>query len=218
MDALSKSLATTIEESNLNEIDSEMEDILLETSENIFDSLTEEIFNALPILKTIAAVPKVYKGISNYLLTKKIILFLTELSSISSEDRQKFLSEIDSKKRSEIYENLFLVLEKHDSYRKSQIQGKLFRAHIKGEVNENEYESLTYVTSLIDVSRINRLIGFYEDNLEGHENKLNTEEFYSFGFLRLIHIDNSEMGTFNGGGPVFRKNDLGTKFTTILKF
>lgn len=216
MDKLSKSFSLTIEGATLNEASIAASETLVDLSENVIDTVTD-IADDIPIIKTILTIPKVFRGISNLMLAKKIIKFLTQLESISQEERKKFMNELEEGKRNQIIENLMLVIEKHDHYKKSEIQGKIFKAYIKGGVNENEYNSLTYATSSINTYNLEKLINYYKKVSPGRTDPgMKTEELYYFSFLQLLSIDNSRLGTYDSGEPAFNKNALGSKYIQIL--
>lgn len=214
MDKISKDLSKTIEESTLQGVNQSLEDVLSETGETIINKATENIIEGIPIVKTLIIVPSIFKGISNYLLCKKIIRFLTQIESISVEERKKFLDELQN--RQEIIENLMLVIEKHDNYAKSEIQGKIFRDFVKGLINEQDYNSLTYATSIINTQNLERLINFYKNVQPGTSPQMTAELLYYFSFLQLITVDNSQIGLLGGGGPRFKHNDLGKKYVELI--
>ena len=70
-------------------------------------------------------------------------------------------------------------------------------------------------TSLINVDSITELINFYRAG-SNSASSLPVELLYYFGFLQLIRIDNSLIGTYGGGQPRYHKNSLGEKFVEIL--
>lgn len=215
MDNLSKSLSNTIADSNLEVVNQELEDVLLDTSEAILDeSMT--FLDEIPILRSLRTIPKIYTGISNYLLTKKIIRFLTQIQTVSAEERRAFLEGMDKEKSEEMIESLMLILEKHDDYKKSEIQGRVFKALIKKDIDTTEYNTLTYVVGMINLSTTERLINFYRNVKPGYSPEMTSELLYYFSFLQLIKINDSSIGTFGGGGPVFEHNKLGEKFVEIL--
>lgn len=220
MDKLSEKLAETIEDSNLEDLNRDLEDSLLETAENAIDDATREvipeIIQEIPIVKYLIIVPKALRGFSSYLLSKKIIRFLTQIGSVSKKERADFLDRLNNQEKNEIIENLMLVLEKFDNYEKAEIQGKLFAAFIRGTINKQEYESLTYATSMINTKNLERLINFYNNVQPGASPQMNTELLYNFSFLQLITVDNSSIGTWGGGGIGFNQNSLGRKFVNII--
>ncbi len=225
MDKLSESLSKTISESNLEKVNSELEATLIDSSEALLEATSSEllsdtaagIVDEVPVLKSILLVPKLFKGISSFLLAKKIIRFLSELDSIPIEERRKFIEELDGNKKKQILENLILIIDKHDQYEKSEIQGKIFKALIKGKINENEYDSLTYIIGIINCDSLVRLADYYNNVTPGSTApRINTEELYYFSFLSLLSIDNSRLGIYDSGEPAFNKNDLGTKLIDII--
>jgi hypothetical protein len=98
----------------------------------------------------------------------------------------------------------------HEVLRKSEIQGRLFAALIREELNKAEYLTLTHATTTIDVDSLPELRSFY-----GGVTVPSTALLYAYGLLQLVEIDNSSVGTYGGGGPKFVQNNLGKKYIAI---
>jgi hypothetical protein len=173
----------------------------------------EELLPAIPIIRYLHAAYKTSRAISNRLLAKKIGAFLFQLETISPEQREAFLSKLETKERHRIFETLMLVLDKHDRVEKSEIEGRLFRAFVQGELDQREFWDLTHATSMINVESLPELAKFYagEISVDASTSSL----FYSFGFLRLLELDNSHLGDFGGGSVEFQKTELGQKYVRL---
>lgn len=176
--------------------------------------LGEELLPEIPVIKSIFALMKAGRSISDALLAKKIIRFLSQLDGISPEDRENFLSKLEGQDRERIVGNLLLVLEKHESFLKSEIQGRLLGALIKGELEKHEYLLLTHATSMINVQSLPDLTKFYGGQLDPSQA---TSLLYGFGFLELVAVDNSSIGTYGGGGPKFQETALGRKYVGLVE-
>ena len=188
-----------------------------ELGADYLDSMVNELFQdkvlgEVPALKTIIAGVKVWNGISTYMFVKKLITFLFEIRSISTEERELFLARLDGNKRQEIIDQLAIVLDKHDHLMKSEIQGRLFTGMIKGYLNQNDYLSLTHSVDQIDVTLLETLKMFY---ISDSHHVLSAGDIYSLASLRLVGIDNSEIGLVGGGGPIYRRNRLGIMLVAI---
>jgi len=206
-DEIRNSLDLTLNSSAIENAADQIQNIGGDLMEVGFDALLNDgLLKDIPIVGMMVSVGKIAGSISNFLLTKKIIMFLYQLKDTSLDERKKFLEELGSEKRKNILENLMLILEKHDNYQKSELQGKLLSAYIKGEITVYDYDKLTYAVSLLDSNFLFLLKDFYlsETNI-----LLTPEQIYNFIFLQLIKIDNSKIGLWGGGGPEYKKNRLG---------
>lgn len=213
MDNINKSLDDTLLSSSTDEATKAMMDISEDLTEVSLDTLIKnDIVKEIPVIKTLLVFPKLVKGISNYLFLQKIIRFLFELKETSQDERQKFLTNLEGSKREEIISNLLLVIDKHDQLKKSELQGKLFSAYIKGQLNYDEYMSLTYSLNMMDIKTLSVLINFYNSKTLC---TLKPETIYNFIFLQLVRIDTSLIGTWNGGGPTYKRNRLGMLMVEI---
>ena len=212
MDDIQKSLEDSIEEASLSTITDTFIDIDIDEWQTIIGDLSNnEIVKNVPVLKWLVALYKTSKTISTVFLIKKIALFLYQLKDIPGEERQRFLHKMNNTERRKFLENLMLILDKHDNFTKSEILGKLFEAFIREELTQAEFSQLNYATNLINVDSINQLTNFYLHGVD-----LPVELLYNFGFLQLISIDNSSIGTYGGGQPRYLRNSLGQKFVEIL--
>lgn len=217
MDKITKSLQESIKASKLDKLDDTLGELYQDYSEVGLDLfISDEILKELPIIKTLIAVPKIWQGISNYLLANKVLKFLFQLKDIPIEVREKFIKELEGEKKGKIIGQLMLILDKHDQYKKSKLQGKLFKALILNKIDDQEYFSLTYAVSLMNIEHLDKLIAFYITIPEGTSPQMSTELLYNFGFLQLIKIDNSQIGLIGGGGPNYKRCDLGNKFVSII--
>ncbi len=211
MDKITAGFSDSIADSKLDEANKDLEDTISDLGDDTIKQLTKASED-LPVVKYIFTLLKIYKDISGWFLVKKIIRFLHQIEDIPYQQRREFVEDLKSKKKEEIIENLLLVLEKHDHYKKSEIMGKLFRAFILKEITEYDFLQLTHSVSNMNINTLPMLVKFY--TVEG-EYGMTPELIYSFISLLLIRIDNSLIGTFGGGGPTYEKNRLGMLLVEI---
>lgn len=187
-----------IMESHQNTNNLDLFSLVLEKFESLVESPLEQLNEILGIVQ-------IYKGIRDYLLAEKIKLFLYELNSISVNERNKFFKELDSAKKKRIFSQLILVLDKHDQFKKSEVQGKLFKAFIKGFVTFSEYSHLSYAINSMNIDNLKALASYYCS-----VSSINaTDILQHFISLQLVSIDYSLIGTYGGGGPQFKRNRYG---------
>lgn len=214
MDKITDSLKDTLLSSYTDSATKAIGELSVDLTEITVDTLiNNEYVKELPVIKTLLIFPKAIRGISSYLLLQKIIRFIFQLKDTTTEERRMFLSKLEGKKREEILSCLILALDKFDHLNKSDLLGKLFETFIKGKINYEEYMSLIYSLNLIDVNTIPYLVNFY--TVEPPSTSIRPEIYYNLVFLRLIRIDNSKIGTWDGGGPEYKRNRLGMLFVEI---
>lgn len=207
-------LEQSISSDELSQLADEGIEAAFAVTEGIGDLVADEILPEIPIIKSLYAVVKASRGISDILLAKKVIRFLLQLQTISQEEREEFLSKLNSDDRERILGNLMLVLQRHETLQKSEIQGRLFAALIKGELKKQEYLLLTHATSMVNPQALPDLAKFYAGQLD--VDPATTSLLYSFGFLQLVELDNSALGTYGGGQPAFQKTSLGQKYVDMV--
>lgn len=213
MDEIGESLNKTLESSSLDKSVDELANLssdLLEVSIDAF--LKDGIAKELPVIGLIVAIGKSINSYANYLLLRKIARFLFQLKTTTVKERKRFLDSLESGKRKEILSNLILVLDKHEVLLKSELQGRLFAAYIKGNLDDFEYTSLTYAVSMMNVVTLELLVKFY--TLET-SSSTQADLLQNFVFLQLIRLDNSQVGLMNGGPPEYKRNRLGMLLVEI---
>jgi hypothetical protein len=91
----------------------------------------------------------------------------------------------------------------------------MFAALIRGELSHREYLQLTHATSTINIDSLRDLVSFYGDRLT--VDKAGMSLLYSFAFVQLVEVDQSNIGAFGGGDVSFRKIELGQKYVDLLQ-
>ncbi len=128
MNDLSRSLEETILDEDVSKIEDTANPLSADYADVALSALLDDsILGQLPVIKTLYTVGKVWGGITNYLLVEKILTFLFQLKDVDVEERKRFLNKLDSAERREIINQLIIVLDKHDRFIKSAIQGRLWR-------------------------------------------------------------------------------------------
>lgn len=214
MNDLSKALEETINSENISKIEDSLYPLLIENADELLSTiLKDNVLSEIPIIKTINTIGKVFGGINQYLLAEKIIIFLFQIKDININERKDFLLKLNGAQKQEILGQLVVVLDKHDRFIKSEIQGQLFKGLILGVIRIKEYLSLTHSVNQIDAELLDSVKIFYTS--ETGKGYFSDSDIYSMASLRLIGIDNSTIGTYNGGGPIYRRNRLGIFLVTV---
>jgi hypothetical protein len=66
---------------------------------------------------------------------------------------------------------------------------------------------------MINLQSLPKLTKFYAGQLDPSQA---TSLLYGLGFLDLVEVDNSSIGTYDGGPPNFLKTPLGQKYVDLL--
>jgi len=191
-------LERSIASEELARLDEAEIDIAFNVTEGLGAVASDEILPEIPIVKSLYALVKTSKAISNALPARKVVRFLFQLREISPNDRQAFLAKLEGDERERIVDSLILVLDRHEVLRKSEIQGRLFAALIQEDLSKAEYLTLTHATTTIDVDSLPVLRNFY-GGVAG-DARPSTALLYGYGFLQLLEIDNSSVGTYGEVG------------------
>lgn len=139
---IGKSLKETILKSELPELINDLGEI------GIDSLLTDGVLKDIPVLGSVLAIGKTYGNVRDYLFTKKLIKFLQELTSLSSEERISLIEklETDSGYASNIGEKVIGILSRLDDDSKPSIIAKAFKLYAAGHL------------SYIQLQRINNAI------------------------------------------------------------
>jgi hypothetical protein len=106
------------------------------------------------------------------------------LSTVSLAEREAFLEKLDGDDRERIIDELLLVLDRHDSVRKSEIQAKLLKARIRERLTTREYLDLTHAVSTLNVDSLDAIRSWYRGEFAwGYEA---AERWYAFVVVGLM--------------------------------
>jgi hypothetical protein len=161
------------------------ESIGRDLGEVALDSLLKEgLLRDIPVFNTLVALCQAGVEIQHQLLVRKIINFLNELSNISSENRQKFVKEIQDKR--EFGETLILLIQRADSLQKPAILGRLLGHHILGNISYQVVTRLSFMVDRVYISDLSYLLKFKS----GDQNDPDiAASLHSVGLLRFAGIN-----------------------------
>ena len=105
-----------------------------------------DILKDIPVFGLGFKTISLYNKITESFFTKKLLKFLYELKDIPKEERENFVTKLESDKETKnAGEKLLIVLNRLDDVEKSTIIGKLLKATILGEVNYSHFKKLTHI-------------------------------------------------------------------------
>jgi hypothetical protein len=138
-----------LDESLVRELVKPTLDLAEKYAEMSLDSLLTDhaVLRELPLVKTAIAVFKTGVAIRERHFLKKMLSFLKEFhGGRESDEAGRFKDRIntDSNFREKISEHLLVMLDRFTSVEKAQILGHLFRAHINGHIDWDDFLSCSF--------------------------------------------------------------------------
>lgn len=186
-------------------------DKLIEEAQQ-YVSILDPLGSEIPYVKTIVAAIKLPRTISDFILGKKVYTFLYS-SGLDDAKLEKFKRKFSKAKQERLWEQVVFSINMHDDRLKTQIVGKLFDALVEDIITEDEFFTMVHATNSINVHVLDELKDLY--TLKGNVT-LSGSRYYTFVTNSLIDIDNSQIGTIGGGGPVYPLNQIGWKYVGIV--
>ena len=228
MKEIDKSLTETIRNSNLQNVTTDLAEVLLDSM------LDEGIIKEIPILGSIFGLGKTVSTIKDALFLKKTIHFLTKLKDIPTEQRRKMIDSIDKseKQKVKVGEKLIFILDKCDDYIDAKYIGQLFCGYLEGQIT---YEDFLQGARIIQNIYVEDLEYFLERDMSEIEVEASTEEapdedtfplinsgICGFGYnpTRVVEQWNHEMSdkyVVRGGEAVIWITSIGKKIKNVLK-
>jgi hypothetical protein len=214
---LSKKSYINIESSMIATITGDLAPVAQDLAEITFDSVLKEgVLKEIPIIGFLVSLWKTQANVREILYLKKLSSFLTPLSKISINERQLFIENTlkTDKSKEQFGEAILHLIERANSSEKTELYGRFFLAHIKGEY---KYEEVLKICTMIDsayLPELRKLILFMNTETE---DVLLTSELYRSGFLTLAGLDGGSFTTQNTGGPVYIINWYGEQLVHIFK-
>lgn len=140
-----------------------------------------ELLGELPYIKVAYGVLKVPGAIRDFLLTKKIIRFLTQFRSLSDSERANMFCDLngDPDERRKVGEHLLTILDKSESVEKADLLGKLFKYYCLGRMSTSEFLRNSIIVTNLITSDIRELPKYREEQ----EKKVYSAPLHSMGLL-----------------------------------
>jgi len=132
-------------------------DLLVDHSEIVIDAISESnLIDDIPIFGSIVKISRLGIGIRDIVFFKKVAVFLFELSTISLDERVKFINDITNNIdiKQKVGEKILLLLEQADDLNKPKLIGKLFVCFLKNEI---DYETFSRIATGINKVSIERI-------------------------------------------------------------
>lgn len=194
-----------------------LQDFSAEATELLIDQkLADGIIKEIPLAGWIAKAISAVSNISDALLMKKLFKFFNELKDIPEEIRYEFAQKIrnNSEYREKVGDNLWLIIDKFEHMNKAVMLGKLFRAFIESEIDNEKYGRLASAVQRLNMHDIPFLKEIYRSTSKKRVNYgPNDSEMQGLSSIGLVKMVPD--GSLAGDGFYFEKNKLGELFVKI---
>jgi hypothetical protein len=127
---------------------------------------------------------KVGLAFKDYLLLKKLIVFLFNLNDVPQEERQKFIDKLNKEKhRQRVGESLFLFLDRYDHFDKIHLLSDLFKAYLRGKIGYEEFLRFSAAIDRAFIVDLNDMLDYFSDKKVKNEGLW--EHLYASGLSEL---------------------------------
>jgi hypothetical protein len=174
--------------------------------------LTEGVLKELPVVSTSLAIYKATLGIRDFILLKKIILFLKEASKVDEQERQEFLSKIaeDKKYQRRVGEQLLLYIDRLDDIEKAIFLAKLFNGYVKREIEYDTFQRLSNAVDKTFIGDLRNLKQYYSTDLK----KVGKDILHHLAQSGLVSMESHMI--LDSDGIIFNQNKLGETFIKLV--
>jgi hypothetical protein len=164
--------------------DENLQDLTLEISEVVLDSVMDEgLLKDIPGLSTLVGIFKTSANYKDRAFLKKIFYFISQVNSISADEREKVISEIDNSKkyRIKLGEKLLYIIDKCDDHEKSEIIGTLFSKFLSREIS---YDDFLRCSLVIEKCMVYDLLWFIKEEKDTYSISYSSE-LVNWGILEI---------------------------------
>jgi hypothetical protein len=204
-----KALAPSLVESFTDFDPSQITPDLLEVAlDNILD---EGIIKDIPIVRTIVGIYKATASIRDRALVKKLVNFLSSLSTVSQEVRQQFRAKmnVDEKFKCKVGEKLLLIIERLDDMGKPSLISLAFQAYMEEHIDFDMFQRLSCA---IDKSFYPDLMSFKSS---GNPNRLSPQAKLELSNSGIIELQSTSSIDLSSRHNKYQITELGR---ALLKF
>jgi len=163
-------------------------DILTDLGEVGLDRFIDEgVLNDIPLLGSLVKIYKSGKNVKEYLFAKKVEAFLDNLSDFTSDEVEKFNSEIDSdpEYKSRVAEHITLILDRLDDIEKSELLAKAFSSFINGTIDFDKFRRIARAIERCIIDDLNTVHNFERAN-DAHNDI--TYDLAACGLISLVQL------------------------------
>jgi hypothetical protein len=177
-------------------------------------NLAEGVLKDVPIIGTLVKLAKMGQSVSEGIFIRKLGRFLSDLNSVSIEDREHLLEQYPEGSAEEqvLGENLLLALERLDDIKKPAILARFFSAYIGSRIDYVTFTRLARALEKFNMELLPNLRWYYtrsEPVVETPE-----EIVHELSLAGLITVELEGSGTMTGAAG-YRYSLLGKTFLSL---
>ncbi len=198
-------------------MNAEEKSLVIDVAEAGIDVLLDEgLLKEIPYLKTLYTLSHTLVTLRDRVFAAKVRRFIARAAEMTSEEKKRLADGIEKEptRKAALTELVLLSLERTDRLKKAELLAVLFRASVRGEISDLEFDQLAHAINQAD---LNSLFGFL-DVLE--KDKDHNPKTIRIGFESLISAGITRgTGTMSpdSSGTFTRSTDLGLKLFQLLR-
>jgi hypothetical protein len=139
-------------------------DITAEGVEILLDSaLDEGLVQDIPIVGWLVKTYGVVNSIRERIFLQKLLRFLRETQATTAEERKAFAERMEANPdyQRKVGENLFLLLDRHETVDKSELLGRVFAALVRQEISDEEFQRYAFIIDRLFLQDLTHLARHY---------------------------------------------------------
>lgn len=174
-----------------------------------------EIFETIPVIKTLFIFPKTYTAVKDLLFGKKLVSFLFSLKDLPQDKRINEIIKLedDPKHEYKVGEKIIFLIGKIEDANKASILGKLFKFLLEEKLNFSEFIRASKALDILYLEYFNQ---FINDNWEDTELE-QAEELMSAGLVKASLKPYTQTHGIASPKIICKPSDLGLKLQSLLK-
>lgn len=171
----------------------------------------DKVFQAEPHLKMLIELLKLPQSISDFLFVHKFNkCFYT--SKLDQAGFDKLNKRLTGNKRARFWKLIFTSIQSHDDEKRSELVGKVISALAFGRIMYDVAIRMIHASNTVNVENLDYL----RDCYLGGAGMMPGYARQEFATLGLLGIDNSSIGTLDGGGPIYPLTDFGAQYVGAI--
>lgn len=193
----------------------EVSDAIFDLAEVALDqNLADGLIKDVPIVGTLVKIARARESVSEALFLRKLERFLSDLDSVSTEERERLLEKYpdSSEEQGTLGENLLLALDRLDDIKKPAIMARFFTAYVKQDIDYLTFTRLVRALEKFNIELLPNLSWFY--TRQGPIVETPEEFIHELSLAGLVTVSLALSGTI-GGSAGYRYSELGKKFLQI---
>jgi hypothetical protein len=199
---------------------SELSNVTVDLTEVALDSLLEEgILKEIPIVSTIVGLGKSAIAVRDYLLIRKIIIFLHGVRDIPKEKVRGFVNDIeqDPKYAENVGSSIILLLDRYDHIDKANLMAKIFCANINGEISYDEFLILSTSIDRAFIQDLEVMLDHYAGKFSYREISSTRRNLFNCNFTDFYVLNEDQQNSSGLEYPwIYHLNKKAEKFARIV--